>query len=275
MEERLQKIISMAGITSRRRAEELILAGKVSVNGEVVKVLGTKADVDRDYVRVDGKLIHPEPLEYFAFYKPQGVVTSLSDPEGRPVVSDYFTSRRRVYPAGRLDFNSEGLVIMTNDGDLAKSIMTAGSIPKVYRVKIQEIPDKKRLDFLRRGARLKDGTKLAPCWIKVLKFSRNPWLEVTLVQGKNRQVRRMFEEIGHFVMKLKRVSVGPVTLGALKAGQFRKLTAAEVQALKASGKSEKKRPSGPKPKGWAPSKKGRRPAGGKSRQESKPPLQQK
>ena len=212
MEERLQKIISMAGIASRRKDEDLIREGKVSVNGTVVRILGTKAHMESDNIKVAGKLIHAEPLEYFAFYKPQGVVTSLSDPEGRPFVSDYFTSKRRVYPAGRLDFNSEGLVIMTNDGAMTKQIMTAGSIPKVYRVKVQEIPNRKSLDFLRKGARLKDGTKLAPCRIKLIKHARNPWLEVTLTQGKNRIIRRMFEEIGHFVMKLRRVSIGPVTL---------------------------------------------------------------
>jgi len=245
----------MAGITSRRKAEELIRDGKVKVNGEVIRVLGSKADIERDHVKVEGKLINPEPLEYFAFYKPQGVVTSLSDPEGRPVVSDYFSSKRRLYPAGRLDFNSEGLVIMTNDGELTKSIMTAGSIPKVYRVKVREIPDKRSLDIFRRGARLKDGTSLAPCKVQVLKFARNPWLEVTLVQGKNRQVRRMFEEIGHFVMKLKRVSIGPVELGRLKPGEFRKLKPAEIMALKGSNRTKRKgAPSGPKPKGWAVSK---------------------
>ena len=258
MEERLQKIISMAGVASRRKAEELIRAGKVSVNGEVVRVLGSKADVEKDHVKVEGKLIHPDPLEYFAFFKPQGVVTSLSDPEGRPVVSDYFTSRRRLYPAGRLDFNSEGLVIMTNDGELAKNIMTSGSIPKVYRVKVQEIPDRKSLDFLRKGARLKDGTKLAPCQIKILKFARNPWLEVTLVQGKNRQIRRMFEDVGHFVMKLKRVAVGPVSLESLRPGEFRKLRPIEIEGLKGRGRLAGGKPKpATKPKGWAsPRKKG-------------------
>lgn len=255
MEERLQKIISMAGITSRRKAEDLIRDGKVTVNGEVIRVLGAKADIERDHVKVDGKLINPEPLEYFAFYKPQGVVTSLSDPEGRPVVSDYFSSKRRLYPAGRLDFNSEGLVIMTNDGDLAKNIMTAGSIPKVYRVKVREIPDKVSLEKLRNGVRLKDGASLAPCKIEIIKFARNPWLEVTLVQGKNRQVRRMFEEIGHFVMKLKRVSIGPVGLGPLRVGGFRKLSPVEIMALKGQGGRKKGRASGPKPKGWAVSRK--------------------
>jgi len=258
MEERLQKIISMSGVASRRKAEELIREGKVSVNGEVVRVLGTKADIEKDHVKVFGKLIHPDPLEYFAFYKPQGVVTSLSDPEGRPVVSDYFTSHRRVYHAGRLDYNSEGLVIMTNDGDLAKSIMTAGSIPKVYRAKIQDIPDRKCLDYLRKGARLKDGTKLAPCRIKILKYSRNPWLEVVLIQGKNRQIRRMFEDAGHYVMKLKRVAIGPVTLGALKTGEFRKLKPLEIKALKEKKKPDDNRAkTGPKPEGWARSKKSR------------------
>lgn len=269
MEERLQKIIAMAGLTSRRKAEDLIKDGKVTVNGEVVRELGSKADVEKDHVKVDGKLIHPEPLEYFAFFKPQGVVTSLSDPEGRPVVSDYFSSRRRLYPAGRLDFNSEGLVIMTNDGELTKKIMTAGSIPKVYRVKVQEIPNKKSLELLRSGPRLKDGTKLAPCLIRFLKFTKNPWLEVTLFQGKNRQVRRMFEEVGHYVLKLKRVSIGPVTLGTLKAGEFRKLKPLEVEALKKGYSGERKRRSGPKPKGWATSKKGGRTTRDKGREPRK------
>ena len=266
MEERLQKIISMAGIASRRKAEDLIREGKVSVNGEVIRVQGSKADIEKDDVRVDGKLIHPEPLEYFAFYKPQGVVTSLSDPEGRPVVSDFFSSKRRVYPAGRLDYNSEGLVIMTNDGALAKSIMTSGSIPKVYRVKVKDIPDHKSLNFLRNGARLKDGTKLAPCRIKILKIANNPWLEVILTEGKNRQIRRMFEDTGHFVMKLRRVSIGPITLGTLKPGDFRRLKPQEIKAFKErQGTAVKSKRSGPKPSGWAVSKKKRPDTGGKSK----------
>ena len=266
MEERLQKIISMAGIASRRKAEELIQDGKVSVNGEVIRVLGAKADIEKDHVRVEGKLIHPEPLEYFAFYKPQGVVTTLSDPEGRPVVSDYFSSKTRLYPAGRLDYNSEGLVIMTNDGDLAKRIMTAGSIPKVYRVKVKGIPDRKSLDYMRSGARLNDGTKLAPCRIKILKIASNPWLEVILTQGKNRQIRKMFEDNGHYVLKLRRISIGTVNLGTLRAGEFRKLKQAEIQAFKERQESYgKKKQSGPKPEGWAVSRKNKPSSGGRTR----------
>jgi len=231
MQERLQKIIAAAGLASRRGAEQLILDGLVTVNGQVVRQLGSKADPARDFVKVRGKRLQPEPLEHFAVYKPPGVVSSVSDPKNRPVVTDLVHSSRRLYPAGRLDFFSEGLMILSNDGEQTRKLTRAGGLEKVYRVKVQGIPVQRKLDVLRKGMRL-GSEKLAPCRIRNLKKGKNCWFEVGLRQGRNRQIRRMFEKIGHPVMRLRRVSIGPVTLGNLKPGAARPLTGKELEALK-------------------------------------------
>jgi len=232
MKERLQKIIAHAGIASRRKAEILILEGKVTVNGQVVTQLGTRADPAVDHIKVNRKLIRPEIAEYYVVNKPAGVLSSASDPKNRPLVTQLVPSSKRLYPAGRLDFNSEGVVILTNDGELARRITTAGCIPKVYRVKVQGKPGKDKIERLCAGISLKDGTRLSKCRIRLLKTGNNTWFEVVLYQGKNRQIRRMFEEVGHAVMKLRRVAVGPVRIGELRPGQWRKLTAVEVALLK-------------------------------------------
>ncbi len=229
--ERLQKVIAHAGIASRRKAEELIQQGLVTVNGQVVTELGTRVDPSKDHVKVRGKLIRPEPLEAYAVYKPRGTLSAASDPSGRPVVAQLVRSPRRLYPAGRLDFMSEGLVILTNDGELARQVTRAGAHQKVYRVKVRGVPQDAQLKRLAAGVRLK-GEQLAPCKIRILESENNSWLEVRLRQGKNRQIRRMFDSIGHPVMRLRRLSIGAVRLGDLKPGQYRKLTPREIDILK-------------------------------------------
>ncbi len=238
MKERLQKIIARAGVASRRKAEEMIRRGLVTVNGSVVTELGSQADPRSDHIKVGGKLLRAEPLEYFAVHKPRGVLSATSDPEGRPVVTQMVRSSRRLYPAGRLDFESEGLMILTNDGDLAKSIMRAGRFEKRYRVKIHGQPDERKLRMLAKGLRI-EGETLAPCRVKLIKPGDNPWFEVVLRQGKNRQIRRMFEAVGHSVMRLRRFAIGPIQLGDLPPGAHRRLSAREVAMLKSEGVGDK------------------------------------
>jgi len=238
--ERLQKIISAAGIASRRKAEELITAGRVLVNGQPVTELGTKADPDRDHIRVDGKLLHaPEHFSYYVLNKPKGYVTTVSDPENRPTVMDLVRGiKGRVYPVGRLDWASEGLLLLTNDGELANSLMKAAShVAKTYLVKIAGQPEEAKLDKLRRGVSIaeKGGRRVrtAPAQIKLIREGANPWLEVTIIEGRNRQVRKMFEEVGHHVEKIRRVRYGPLSLD-VPPGEFRSLTLEEVGRLKAA-----------------------------------------
>ena len=237
--ERLQKLIAAAGIASRRKAEALITGGLVSVNGQIVTELGTKADPDRDHIRVNGKLLHgSERHVYLLMNKPKGYVTTLRDPEGRPTVMDLLRGvGARVYPVGRLDYSSEGLLLLTNDGDLANHLMKAAShVPKTYMVKVAGVPGAEGLEKLRtcvsipteRGKRV----RTAPAKIRVIREATNPWYEVTLIEGKNRQIRKMFEEIGHHVEKIKRVRYGPLELD-VHPGQFRKLSPREVERLKA------------------------------------------
>jgi 23S rRNA pseudouridine2605 synthase len=256
--ERLQKIIAAAGIASRRRAEELISSGRVSVNGQTVSALGSKADPERDHIRVDGKLLRgPERHVYLVLNKPRGYVTTVTDPEGRPTVMNLVRGvNARVYPVGRLDYLSEGLLLMTNDGALVERLMHASSkVPKTYWVKVSGIPPEEAIEKLRRGivlppahrdgARLPSSTKgealhrrekavkTAPARIRMLKEAANPWYEVTLIEGRNRQIRRMFEQVGHHVEKIKRVRYGPLELD-VEAGKYRPLTVAEVGRLKAA-----------------------------------------
>lgn len=235
MRERLQKIIARAGVASRRKAEDLIRRGEVTVNGQVVTAVGSQADPDVDHIKVGGKLLRSEPLEYHAVHKPRSVLSSTSDDQGRPVVTDFVRSNRRLYPAGRLDYESEGLMILTNDGDLTGRVIRAGTLEKKYRVKVHGQPDERKLKILRRGLRLGEET-FSPCRITPLKLGPNCWFEVTLKQGRNRQIRRMFEEIGHSVMRLRRISIGPVQLGKLPPGASRRLTAQEISALKGEGR---------------------------------------
>lgn len=235
MEERLQKIIARAGLASRRQAEELIRTGQVTVNGKVVTELGSKADPERDHIKVKGKLINPrlESLEkvYILLYKPVGYLVSLSDPQKRPLVTELLPRlKAKVYPVGRLDFQSEGLILLTNDGDFANLITSAKhEIPKTYHVKVKGIPGEKQLELLRRGVVI-EGRRTAPAKIKELRHTEsNAWYEVIIIEGRHHQVRNMFEKIGHSVVKLKRVAIGFLTTQGLKPGQHRHLSPAEVK----------------------------------------------
>ncbi len=235
MQERLQKILSAAGVASRRAAEKIITEGRVRVNGRVIDTLGAKADPAQDHIKVDGKLINPvQPHVYLMLNKPAGYVTTLSDPQGRPTVLDLLKGiRTRVYPVGRLDYHTEGLLLLTNDGDFAHLIThPRHEIPKTYRAKIKGVLDDRRIGELERGVFLEDG-KTAPAKVrKVRKEEANSWVEITIQEGRKRQVRRMFDRVGHSVIKLRRIRTGSLTLGDLKEGSYRRLTAEEIAALR-------------------------------------------
>jgi 23S rRNA pseudouridine2605 synthase len=238
MSARLQKILAAAGIASRRKAEEIIAAGRVTLNGQVVTEQGTKADPLTDTICVDGKPLHrPQRFVYFLLNKPKGYVTTVSDPEGRPTVMQLLNDlRERVYPVGRLDYASEGLLLLTNDGALAQKLTKAGShIPKTYLVKISGKPGEKSLQRLRSGITiaLDDGrrVKTSPAKIRLVEDAPNPWYEVVLIEGRNRQIRRMFQQVGFLVEKIKRTQLGPLTCD-VPPGKFRPLTEREVHRLK-------------------------------------------
>jgi 23S rRNA pseudouridine2605 synthase len=255
--ERLQKILAAAGIASRRKAEEIILAGRVQVNGQTIAELGTKHDPARDHIRVDGKLLQgPERQRYYMLNKPRGYVTTLDDPQKRPTVMDLMGrsskygakagphgDRVRLYPVGRLDYLSEGLLLMTNDGELANSLSKAAAgVEKTYLVKVSGVPPESGLDQIRRGividrgrldevrAGRRDRVVTAPARVQLARGGDNPWYEVTLTEGRNRQLRKMFEEIGHHVEKIRRIGYGALRLD-VPPGEFRELTPGEVMAL--------------------------------------------
>jgi len=234
MEERLQKILAKMGIASRRAAEEIILEGRVTVNGQIA-TLGMKANPSKDHIKLDGKLLtKPEPKVYLMLNKPKGVITTLSEAEERPTVRDYLKNiRYRVFPVGRLDYDSEGLLLLTNDGDFAHAILhPSKKIPKTYHVKIKGIIEDEKIDKLRKGIRLDDGIT-APSKVKKLrKAEENSWVEITIYEGKKRQVRRMLERVGHPVLKLKRVRINGIVLGNLAPGEIRYLTPEEVSKIK-------------------------------------------
>jgi 23S rRNA pseudouridine2605 synthase len=236
--ERLQKIIAAAGVASRRKAEQLISGGLVQVNGQVVTELGSKADPDTDHIRVNGKLLQGAQRHvYLLLNKPKGYVTTMSDPEKRPTVMDLIHGvKGRVYPVGRLDYASEGLLIMTNDGDLAHRLMKAAShVAKTYVVKVAGTPKDDSIAKLRAGVSIATDegkrVKTGPAKVRVVKVATNPWYEITLVEGRNRQIRRMFEAVGHHVEKIKRVRYGPLVLDT-PPGKFRSLTLQEISKLK-------------------------------------------
>lgn len=222
------------GLASRRKAEELIEEGRVTVNGEPAR-LGMKADPEKDSIKVDGRLLTAaEPKVYFMFNKPVNVVTSLQDPEGRPTVKDYLKGiKYRVYPVGRLDFDSEGLILLTNDGDFANIVLhPSRKVPKTYLVKVKGVLEEEDLERLRKGVRLEDGVT-APAEVrKVRKLEANSWVEITLREGRKRQIRRMLEKVGHPVLRLKRTRVGGVALGDLGPGGVRRLSPEEVKKIK-------------------------------------------
>jgi 23S rRNA pseudouridine2605 synthase len=241
--ERLQKIIAAAGVASRRKAEELIKTGRVAVNGQTVTELGTKADAERDHIRVNGKLLHgPERHVYLLLNKPKGYVTTVSDPEGRPTVMNLLSGvKGRVYPIGRLDYASEGLLLLTNDGALAEKLMKAAShVPKTYLVKTSGKPEESDLAKLRSGVSIPAGdgkrrVRTAPAKIQLIKDAANPWYELTIIEGRNRQIRRMFEQVGHHVEKIKRVRYGSLELD-VPPGHYRQLKPPEIAKLLASAR---------------------------------------
>lgn len=234
--ERLQKVISQAGVASRREAEKLIKEGRVVVNGKVVIELGTKVDINKDKVSVDGKLIGSQENIYIIMNKPKGVITSVKDDRGRKTVIDLLEGiSQRVYPVGRLDYNTEGLVLLTNDGELTNSLIHPKyKVYKTYIAKVQGIPSEDKLDILRIGVKLEDGVT-APAKVNVLDIdpSHNiTTFEITIHEGKNRQIRRMCDAIGYPVKNLKRIKFASLTLVGLRRGQYRLLSIDEVESLK-------------------------------------------
>jgi 23S rRNA pseudouridine2605 synthase len=267
--DRLQKILAQAGIASLRAAEAIILEGRVVLNGQVVTELGTRADITRDHIRVDGKLLHgPEPTKYFMVNKPRGYVTTLDDPEHRPTVMQLLgqdcqkkttgehMKLPRLYPVGRLDYLSEGLLLMTNDGELANKLSKAATgVLKTYLVKVSGAPTDAAIDQLRHGIMIdrgrladtrspkkgparRDRVLTLPAKIEQVRRGENPWFEVTLTEGRNRQLRKMFEEIGHHVEKIRRIGYGALTLD-VPPGGFRELLPGEVQALNRAAAGKK------------------------------------
>lgn len=233
--ERLHKIIANAGIASRRQAEDLIREGRVTVNGEVITKLGTKADEEKDHIKVDGKLIRKKARDiYLVLNKPKGYISTLDDPERRPTVADLLKGvRGRVYPVGRLDFNSEGLILFTNDGNLAHRLThPSHEVTKTYLVKVDGVLSDEEINRIKKGVMLEDGLT-APAPIKrIRRTDENSWVEITIHEGRKRQVRRMFEKIGHYVLKLKRIRIANLELGDLPSGSYRFLTDEEIASLK-------------------------------------------
>jgi len=233
-EERLQKILSRAGIASRRQAERIIQEGRVTVNGAVVTELGSKADLESDHIKVDGKLLHaPGRLICIALNKPNNVVTTVWDPQGRGTVMDLLHGvKQRVYPVGRLDYHSEGLLLLTNDGDLAHALMAAAMhVPKTYLVKINGPLTQDQEQEFRSGVPL-SGRRTAPAGLKLVHRAPSPWYEVRLIEGRKNQIREMFKHFGRLVEKLKRIRIGFLDLGPLKPGEFRYLSHEEVERFR-------------------------------------------
>ncbi len=229
-EERLQKLLAHAGVASRRRAEQLIVEGRVTVNGAVITELGTKADPERDHIKVDGKRVGaPERLVYLAMNKPKDCMSTVVDPEGRPTVMGLLRGvKARVYPVGRLDYASEGLLLLTNDGEFGKRITSAANhVTKTYLVKTNGALSPEQEEKFREGVPL-GGKKTAQAGLKLIQRAQNPWYEVRLIEGRQNQIRLMFKHFGRLVEKLKRVRIGFLELGSLEPGKFRHLTPAEV-----------------------------------------------
>jgi len=232
--ERLQKILSQAGVASRRHAEQMMREGRVTVNGAVVTELGSKADLECDHIKVDGRLVRPpKHLVYIALHKPDQTVTTVSDPQHRATVMELLRGvKERVYPVGRLDYHSEGLLLLTNDGELANVVTSAAThLPKTYLVKSNGALTADQEQQFRDGVPI-SGQRTLPAGLRLVRSAENPWYEVRLVEGRNQQIRLMFKHFGRLVEKLKRVRIGPIELGPLKPGQFRYLTGEELDKLK-------------------------------------------
>jgi 23S rRNA pseudouridine2605 synthase len=239
--ERIQKILSRAGVASRRAAERVMAEGRVTVNGEVVREMGTRADLATDDIRVDGVRVRPaQQRVYLLLNKPKGVVTTRHDPEGRRTVMDLVPSIAGLFPVGRLDVTTEGLILLTNDGEFAQRVSHPRyEVARVYHAKVRGIPTSETLERLRKGVRV-EGERLAVDRARVLEGDNNAWIELTLHEGKHHEVRRLLEAVGHPVSKLKRVALGPLTARGLEPGAFRPLTDAEVRKLAS--------PAGPGPR---------------------------
>lgn len=234
--ERLQKVLAQAGVASRRKAEQMILAGKVTVNDRVVTELGVKVDPSQDEIKVNGRPILTERKVYVLFHKPKGVITSVSDPQGRKVVTDYLKHvKERVYPVGRLDYDTEGLLLLTNDGELANFLThPRHRVPKTYYATVKGVPHGDALDRLREGVVLEDGMT-APAEVEYVDVDPDGTyavISVTIYEGRNRQVRRMFEAIRHPVNKLRRVQFGSLTLAGVPRGKHRFLKPHEIKELR-------------------------------------------
>jgi len=234
-EERLQKVLAQAGVASRRACEALILAGRVTVNGQVVDILGSKVDPRRSRIEVDGiRVGRQEKTEYILLFKPAGYITTVSDERRRRTVMDLLPQLDvRVYPVGRLDYDTTGLLLLTNDGPLAHSLThPSRGVGKTYQALVQGIPSLEELNRLRRGLILEDGLT-APAKVVLLREDKgNALLEITIHEGRNRQVKRMVEKVGHPVLHLKRTSFGPLQLGRMQPGDWRYLTPEEIASLK-------------------------------------------
>jgi 23S rRNA pseudouridine2605 synthase len=233
--ERLQKILAHAGVASRRAAEELILDGRVRVNGKTIRTLGAKADSWRDKIEVDNRQVLVEKPVYYIFHKPRGVVTTLEDPEKRPSIADYLGEiPERIYPVGRLDFNTSGVLLITNDGAMTQALLhPRRKVPKKYLVKFRGELLIDELDALRNGVMLDNGEKTGKSELFVRRQERGyTWVEITIFEGKNRQIHRMGEAIGRPVSHLSRIAFAGLTTDELRPGQYRKLKTKEVEKLK-------------------------------------------
>ncbi|MEW6109883.1 MAG: pseudouridine synthase [Nitrospirota bacterium] len=233
MEQRLQKIIAEMGVASRRKAEEIILEGRVTING-MVAVIGMKADPSKDHIKVDGKLlVKPEKKVYFILNKPRGVITTLIDPQGRPTIKGFLRGiKERVFPVGRLDYDSEGMLIVTNDGEFAHAVLhPSKKIPKTYLVKVKGVLEEEEIEKLRRGMRL-DRHVTAPAKVRRLrKTENNSWIEMTIYEGKKRQIRRMLERVGHPVVRLIRIRINGLEMGELPPGTYRRISPDEMKQI--------------------------------------------
>lgn len=235
MEVRLQKVIAASGLASRRKAEEWIAQGRVTINGKIVRELGTRIDPERDHVKVDGRhLKSVEPYAYLLLNKPKGIVSTLNDPEGRPTIEHLLRGvTLRLFPVGRLDFDTEGLMLLTNHGELAQALLHPRyHVAKVYLAKVKGVLTDEEINQLAQGVQLEDGMTAPAIVKKVRKAAENSWLEVTIYEGRKHQIKRMFEVVGHPVLKLKRIKFGPLALGDLLPGEFRYLTDREANTLR-------------------------------------------
>jgi len=232
---RLHKLLSEAGVASRRGGEDLIRAGKVSVNGQVIRELGFKADPAHDRIKVEGRILPPpSPKVYYLLYKPPGVITSIHDPQGRPTIKDLIPRIKvKVFPVGRLDYDAEGCLVLTNDGDLAERLSHPRyGIPRTYLVKVKGILTAQEMRRIEKGVKLADGMSPTMKITPMRKLQKNSWLKVTLREGRNRVVKRTFEAINHPVLQLKRIGFASLTLEGLRPGDYRPLSSEEIERLR-------------------------------------------